>query len=143
MGTKYDPKTPKPELPAPLSRPPPPAKSSPVFCYALPQGFHIIETVRAADVINQHKGVCVLQAPFFRVWPLLGVETEVYVYSWTYSKTPCMVPPQIHHLPNSVCTVPQSRFPRRAWILSVPNSPSVLDLPSDYHPPNLYSYCYL
>lgn len=140
MGTKYDPKTPKPELPAPLSRPPPPAKPSPVFCYALPQGFHIIETVGAADVVNQHKGVCVLQAPFFRVWPLLGVETEVY--SWTYSKTPRFLL-RSHHLPNSVCTVPQSRFPRRAWILSVPNSPSVLDLLSNYYPPYLYNYCCL
>lgn len=78
MGTTCDPEAPRPELPTPLGRPPPPARPSPVFCYALPQGFHIIETVRAADVVDQHKGVCVLQAPVFRVWPLLGVKAEVY-----------------------------------------------------------------
>lgn len=78
MGTEYNSLEPRPELPAPLGRPSPPAKPSPVFCYALPQGFHIIETVGAADVVDQHKGICVLQAPVFRVWPFLGVETEVY-----------------------------------------------------------------
>lgn len=77
-GTKYDPEAPRAYLPTPLARPPPPGKPSPVFCYALPQGLHIIETVGAADVVDQHKGVRVLQAPVFRVRPLLGVEAEVY-----------------------------------------------------------------
>lgn len=78
MGTKYDPEAPRPDLPASLARPPPPGKPPPVFCYALPQDLHIIETVGAADVVDQHKGVRVLKAPVFRVRPLLGVEAGLY-----------------------------------------------------------------
>lgn len=106
-------------IPAPLARPPPPVKPSPVFRYALPQSFHIIETVRAADVVDQHKGVRVLQAPVFRVRPLLRVEAGAYSRP-SYSSSSFPITYQQH----SGHTFPQARFPSPVWILSVLNSPT-------------------
>lgn len=118
VGTSYDPEVPRPYLPAPLSRHPPPDKPSPVFCYALPQGLHIIETVGAADVVDQHKGVRVLQAPVFRVRPLLGVEAGVYSRPSSNSSSFPITSQQ-----HSGRTLPQARFSSPAWILSVLNKP--------------------
>lgn len=115
----YDPEAPRPYLPAPLARPPPPGKPSPVFCYALPQGLHIIKTVGAADVVDQHKGVRVLQAPVFRVRPLLGVEARVY--SRPSSNSPSFPVTSQQH---SGRTLPQARFSSPAWILSALNPPT-------------------
>ena len=39
---------------------------------ALPQRLHIVEAVRTADIVDKHEGVRVLQAPVFRLRPLLG-----------------------------------------------------------------------
>ena len=62
----------------PFSSPPPTPQSSrilsstPGLCNSLPQRLHVVEAVRAADVVDKHEGVCVLQAPVLSVWPLLG-----------------------------------------------------------------------
>jgi hypothetical protein len=127
---------------------PPPAAHPPGLGDSLPQGLHVVEAVRAADVVDQHEGVCVLQAPVLRVRPLLGAEAGLWGMGVAVSprpapKVPCTVHSQTSLTPSSLRLqiVSEARQPPALLLAWPPSSSYCSSFPQSGHSRTYWVLC--